>query len=220
MKVIVAGEQISFFERFGYVELESFFSSKETDLLWMAIEDEMELRQKEGLKDYRVEDPLLLYGFDLALSSEAVRKILFSSRLAKAAFAFVRKKPLRYAFDRVWVLPKTVVSSPLEEVSSVTPLMLGVVIALDSQKDATTLPHVPFEYSTFPREKGSVAFISSKTTIQTLRALPGRYLVLGLTAATPMYRLQPLDFHTHALKRHGYVFGDTLKETTHPAIFW
>jgi hypothetical protein len=218
VRIVVAGEQISFYERFGYVELESFFDEKEANNLLSAAVDEIERRKKETLAD-SFEDPSLLYGYDLALSSERVQKELFSFKLAKAAYSLVRKKPLRYAFDCLWKLPTVALRAPVDTISSVTPLMISVVIALEDQKDRAETTPVPFEYSSFPQQKGSVAFISPQTSFQTQKVLPGRYLLLAYSSGQLIYRLQPSDSHTHFLKRYGYVFGDQLKETTHPVLF-
>jgi hypothetical protein len=218
VRIIVAGEQISFFERFGYVELESFFSEKESDILLSAVVDEVERRRKKTPSD-SFDDPSLLYGYDLALSSEKVQKELFSLRLARAAFAFVRKKPLRYAFDCLWKIPDVSLHSTIDTISSVTPLMISVVIALEDQAEKEVISPVPFEYSSLPQHKGSVAFIASQTLFQTQTSFPGRYLILAYSSAKPVYRLHPTDSHTHFLKRYGYVFGDQLQETTHPILF-
>lgn len=218
MRVIVAGEQISFFERFGYVELEAFFSEKEVSSLLAAVEEEVESR-KQKFSLGKVDDPYLLHGFDLALSSESVRKEVFSQKLAKAAFELVRKKPLRYAFDWVWKIPGLSLSSPLESISSVTPVVMSVLIALEAQADVTLPASIPFEYTSFPQGKGSVAFIAPKTVVTTSSVMRGKYLVVAYSSAVPIYRLQPQDPHTHFLKQYGYVFGDRLKETTHPVLF-
>lgn len=235
MSIVVAGEQISFFERFGFVELESFFNEKEVSLLLSAAIDEIERRKKETLTEPS-EDPVLLYGHDLAITSEKMRKLLFSLKLAKAAYHLIRKKPLRYAFDCLWKTPPLCLNAPVESISSVSPLLISVVIALETKvsvprldgcfrMEGSDVPNEqisrqkPFEYSSFPKDNGSVAFISPQTSFLTPPSLPGVYLILGFTSAQPVYRLQPTDPHTHDLKRYGYVFGDQLKETTHPVLF-
>ena len=218
MRIIVSGEQISFFERFGYVELESFIDDRRANRLLLAAEEEMEKRSRRDPSEF-LGDPSTLYGYDLALSSEVVRKELFSLPLATAAFHFVRKKPLRYAFDSLWRIPGVSLEASLDSVSSVAPLMISVVIALTDQEETLNPTLTPFEYSLFPRQKGSVAFISSKTVFHTAAVIPGTYLLLAYASAQPVYRFQPSDPHTHFLKQYGYVFGDTLPETTHPVLY-
>lgn len=149
------------------------------------------------------------------MSSRSVQKELFSRKLAQAAYALVRKKPLRYAFDCLWKIPVVA----LNVVSSVTPVMITVVIGLEDHVEREVSSPVPFEYSSFPQGKGSIAFIASQTSIQPKNALPGMYLVLAYSSAHPIYRFQPSDPHTHFLKQYGYVFGDQLQETTHPTLF-
>jgi hypothetical protein len=218
VRIVVAGEQISFFERYGYVELESFFTERTTSLLLTAAEEEI-ARREELSSTNRGKENFLLHGYDLALSSERLRKELFSRKLGMAAYYLCRRKPLRYAFDCLWKIPSVALSSPIDTISSVTPLMLSAVIALTGQLDIEIPEHKPFEYTSFPQRKGSVAFISPKTVFQTADVLPGTYLLITFTSAQPVYRLQQTDPHTHFLKGYGYVFGDQLKETTHPVLF-
>ena len=218
MRIVVAGEQISFFERYGYVELESFFTERTTSLLLTAAEEEIAKRGELSLAD-RGKEGSLFYGYDLALSSERLRKELFSRKLGMAAYYLSRRKPLRYAFDWLWKIPGIVLSSPLDTISSVTPLTLRAVIALTDQPETEIPVLKPFEYTSFPLKKGSVAFISSKTNYQTANVLPGTYLLIAFTSAQPVYRLQQTDPYTHFLKGYGYVFGDQLKETTHPVLY-
>jgi hypothetical protein len=45
-----------------------------------------------------------------------------------------------------------------------------------------------------------------------------KFLLFLYAEEDALYTLNPLDPHTHALKRMGYVFGDRLKETTHPHL--
>lgn len=218
MRIVVGGEQISFFERFGYVELESFFDEHRSTSLHLAVHAEIERRAAQG-SAASFGALALLHGYGLTLSSEHVRKHLLSSQLATAAFHFVRKKPLRYAFDRVLTIPGAEISSTLDAISSVSPLMISVVIALTDCQEPPAEQPVPYEYCSFPQKQGSVAFLSPKTVVRTASASAGTYLLLAYTSACPIYQFQPADPHTHFLKGYGYVFGDQLKETTHPMVF-
>jgi hypothetical protein len=218
VRIIVAGEQISFFERFGYVELESFFGEKSCSSLLFAIEQEIEQRRKQN-STYSLEDPSLLYGYDLALSSKKVQKEVFSHQLAQAAFALIRKKPLRYAFDVLWNSHTVLARVAIDAISSISPVMLSVVIALEDQSSLESSPPVPFEYASFPKQRGSVAFVSPQTMFNIQKPLSGKYLILAYSSANAVYRLLPSDTHTHFLKNFGYVFGDQLKESTHPLLF-
>ena len=218
VRIIVAGEQISFFERFGYVELESFFGEKACSSLLSAVEQEIEQRRKDN-PVYSLESPSLLYGYDLALSSKRVQKEVFSHQLAQAAFALIRKKPLRYAFDVLWDSNTALSRATIDAVSSISPVMLSVVIALEDQPTLDASPSVAFEYASFPKQRGSVAFVSPQTTFSVQKPLSGKYLILAYSSANAVYRLQPSDPHTHFLKSFGYVFGDQLKESTHPLLF-
>ena len=229
MRFEIAGEHISFFERYGYVEFESFFSLAEVTALRRDIEMLIEQRAIRNGPCWETDgnvlgstlpytnDPWTLYGYDMAIASTVVRKALCSPKIGRSAFAFVRKKPLRYAFDRLWNAPSGI-NSPIEELSSVTPIMIGLIVALEDRQSGEE-QHKPFEYRSLPSAAGSVAFISPKTMMTLPDTTAGRYIVVGYASGVPIYRFQPQDRQTHALKQLGYVFGDRLKETTHPVVF-
>ena len=119
MRIQIAGEQVSYFERFGYVELQALLTNAEVDLLRSALAISR-AKQHDS-------EPC-----DIALSSEESRRVICSRKLGEAAFAFVRKKPLRYGFDRLWPsFPPE--GSHIDTLSSVSPTMIAIVIALETK---------------------------------------------------------------------------------------
>lgn len=197
MKIVVAGEQISFYERFGYVELESFFSTTIINHLRTILAS--------------TPDP-----HDIVVSSAVAKKILLPT-LGTTAFALVRRKPIRYAFDRLWKFPMAL-DTTIDSRSSVSPIMATVIIALEDAPAETPLSQTPNILTSMPSKAGNVLFVAPKTIIRPSSSVTGSFLVIGLTSSRPLYRLEPNDPHTHALKAYGYVFGDTVRETTHPVI--
>jgi hypothetical protein len=204
VRIQIAGEHLSFFERFGYVELQTLLTNAEVSLLQSALASSRAKQQPHEI-------------CDLAIASDEARRVICSQKLGGAAFAFVRKKPLRYGFDRLWpTFPPQ--DSHIDTLSPVSPTMIAVVIALETTTSTVSSAAEPFVLTSLPSEPGNALFISSKTTLR-LPATNAQYLVIGYTSGKPLYCFQPQDPHTHSLKGYGYVFGDALKETTHPVVY-
>lgn len=135
---------------------------------------------------------------DVSHTSEAVKTITHMSRLAKLASELTRVRHLRFGFDQVLVPPVTI-GNMLNEVC-IQGLVCVLYIAID--KDA-----------------GPSIFAKASADVATLPLNPdARYFVVGWADEKALYLLQPKDPHTHQLKKHGYVFGDRLKEEWHPTL--
>lgn len=210
MRIVVSREQLFFFERFGSLYLENVFSEQDVDSLISAAEREI-LTRCSALRFNRLEDGSLLYGRDMSITSPEIRKLIHSFRLAEVAHQLCQKRPLRFGFDQMWRLPFIPSNVTLEGISSVSSVTIGVIIALDTIASG--------KETVFPLTRGSVTFVSPTLVLNPPQELGGRFLVLAYTSGLPQYRLQPSDPQTHELKKHGYVFGDILKETTHPVLY-
>jgi hypothetical protein len=211
VRIQIAGEQLSYFERFGYVELQSLLHDSEVRDLQHALAVE---RAKQPISPFGSPAPGV---GDMAITSEEGRRVLCSSKLGEAAFAFVRKKPIRYAFDRLWPsFPPN--DSHIDTISSISPVLIAIVIALETKAAVAAPKESPFMLTSLPSEAGSVLFISPKTALH-LTSSSGNYLVVGYSGGRMLYGLQPQDPCTHTLKRYGYVFGDRLVEATHPVVY-
>jgi hypothetical protein len=205
VKVSVSGDQISFFERFGYVELEHFFSKAAVQKLALGVAQE----QRSGAD---------FFARDLALSSEMVRRVLFSSSLIKCAFAILRKRPLRYAFDQLLQGPLQSPSLPSCETVCVGPILLSALICIRPSTGGEPISHEKFILNQLPTTEGGVTFISSKTALDFRRDFDGEYILLGYGGAHLFYRVEDKDPYNHLLKRRGYLFNDSLKLSTHPLL--
>lgn len=210
VKLSISGDQISFFERYGYVELENFFSTTAVQKLALGVAAEVERRRRGEAADCN--------GRDLALSSEAIRSVLFSSSLTKSAFAFLRKRPLRYAFDQVLegFSPEVLVPSP--ECVCVGPIVLSALICIRPPQRCEAVHPVKSILASPPMTAGGVIFISPKTVCQPQDDFGGEYILLGYGGGHLMYRPEEKDPCNHALKRYGYLLNDSLKLSTHPLL--
>jgi hypothetical protein len=213
VKYSISGDQISFFERFGYVELDQFFSKASVNKLASGIAADLAERKRASPEDFNARN-----GRDFGLSSEAVRAVLISSSLAKCAIAFVRKRPLRYAFDQYiqGFSPKQSMPS-LEEVC-VGPIVLTALICIRPPENFETVQPVKNVLSSPPTTEGGVTFISPKTVCLPKFDFGGEYILLGYGGAHLLYRHEEKDPCNHALKKYGYLLNDSLKLSTHPLV--
>lgn len=204
MKFFIGDQEKEFFHLNGLLAIESVFSSEEID----AVQEEMRMKViSHGPKD-------------LALHGGAIQKFLFSKKLAQVAFELAGAGPLRYGYDLFFMR-----SAPPEALfTSVSPIEIGVCIALDGESTEQKNPLIPFtlRQEDLLLQKGSVVFFSPSTLFSlkssTMRA-DARYLLLVYSGVRAQYLYQPNDPYTHDLKRLGYVFGDRLKSVTHPTLY-
>jgi hypothetical protein len=214
VRFFVSGEQVSFFERFGYVELESFFSKPYLRRLSFGISSEIELRRKASCG--RSDD---FVGRDLALSSETIRSVLFSSSLARCAFELVRQRPLRYAYDQFLHGFANGQRIPFNDSVCVGPIVLSVLICIRPPQCFEPAPSVRGILASPPVTEGGVTFFSTKTIISPKCDCDGDYIILGYGGAHLLYRHEEQDLGLHALKQYGYMMNDALKHSTHPLLF-
>ncbi len=213
MKYIISGDQVSFFERFGYVELESFFSKISLQKLSLGIASEIETRRKKALGRADVFNER-----DLALSSQSVRSVLFSSSLAKCAFELVRQRPLRYAYDQVLHGFSPGQFLPLNETVCVGPIVLNALICICPPSSGESIKPTQGVLVAPPVTEGGVTFFSNKTILSPKVDFGGEYILLGYGGAHLLYRHEEKDPCLHSLKQYGYTMNDSLKQSTHPSL--
>jgi hypothetical protein len=213
VKFLISGDQISFYERFGYVALESFFSKTAVQKLSVGISSEIKRR--------RTVNPNLAVVFherDLALSSQVVRSVLFSSSLAKGAFEFIRQRPLRYAYDQILHGFSPGQAFPIPETVCVGPILLNALICIYPPTCSEAVMPVQGVLSAPPLTEGGVSFFSTRTLIAPKADFDGEYILLGYGGAHLLYRHEERDPCLHTLKKYGYMLNDSLKQTTHPSL--
>ena len=199
MKLTLSGEQLNFFSRHGFLELEEFV--KNIDELSDALD--VLVHCHKGDRKYNI-----------VLEDEKVGRALSLKILGEIVHLLVNQRPVRYAFDR-FSHPER--GQTIEEVSSVVPIIMTAVIALEDGNDSSVLWQ-PFIYSGMPQKRGSVCFVSPKVSWE-VKKTNQRCLIIGFTNERAVYRFQEGDPNIHFLKKQGYVFGDALSEKTHPSVY-
>jgi len=241
MKFALAKEHLDFFYQRHYVEFENLLTPEEIKTLKDAISTTLAMRlntQSEKLK-YQPLKNLYLSGFDTWRDSNAIKKILFRPHLAEVASNLVKKKPLRIGFDQAFYIPQAATVSdkdipPLfkkETSLSSASCLQGIACGLILHLEAPAVPTESLELSIeddvqtlipIPRRAGSGIFFSpdAPLSLEHLMTSPGMIQIMITYAEnTTLYRLCQSDPQTHVYKKMGYVFGDRLKNTTHPLLY-
>lgn len=158
MRIQVAKEDKSFFERQGWIEFDGLFSSDELKKMGLAIDSELASRlvQSSGsisslessrMSSYAVgkrtlsHSEIVLLGRDLAISSPVIQKYLFSRKLVETVYQLIEKKPLRWAFDHVVTdrYLDTFLHQPLDIEGSISVgklLLVGALIIDDKRNNS------------------------------------------------------------------------------------
>jgi hypothetical protein len=212
MKYELSDTFCQFFMEHGLIEFESILLDKELELI-------SSLTQKELSSSHS--DPWNLTPPIWQKNSD-IKKILFKSPVGEIASFLYKKKPLRLGFlQLISSHHKTPFSEPrtIEEIASITPTLGGALLCLSSEVPLETQSPLP---DLSAPKKGSMFFFSNKTPIPfpALHEQKNLLCLLFCFVSTKVrYKLNPLDSHTHDLKRFGYAFGDLVKADQAPFLF-
>ena len=275
MKIQVAKEDKSFFEREGWIEFDNLFSSEQIKKLAKAIDLELIARASDPAhaddslshslhfttyaigKRELTSSEIAYFGRDLLLSSSDVKSFFHSRKLAEAAYQLLDKKPLRWAFDHVvtdqYLHRFLCAPIDIEKSISINRLLLVGILTLDEtvseeEREAGNKKHLSSrcQCPVYPERFGNLVLFNpslfkhssdEETSASLPRFLfkheniavksvdhpetgrPKKAIMFGLTDSRPIYCFNENDMATHQLKQYGYVFGDRLKETTHPVLY-
>jgi len=233
MRYCIDHEETNCFERNGFVLLKELLSPKKIQKLLSSFHNIFQ-EQKDSIESQKREAregiDTSFYGRDVAIQSPEVRKILFSKEIGQIACHLSLKKKLRYGGDWLWQgnhMPWIMGAedSTLSSSFCINPIVLACLIALTDLNQGES--HVegkesPNESLYLPEKAGDALYFSSNLNFPWLslqkKETNQKFLLFVYAEEGVAYMLNPLDPHTHYLKRLGYVFGDRLKETTHPHI--
>ncbi len=213
----IAGSHREFFQKNGYIELESVLTLEEISQLSSAADKLLEKRLSDQI-EFKSAEELYRAGHDLWREDETLRKKILSHPFAEIGAELFKKSPLHIAYDQLFRtgskpgLPNKLPST-LNEISSIYPLAGALLIHLSG-------PATPSEL--IPSQHENVIYLSSEMTIpwELFFQLPHQsYLLIAYAIPTSVYVLQKKDPHTHGLKKLGYVFGDRVKHDHHPIIY-
>lgn len=241
MKFAIAREHLDFFYQHHHIEFENLLTPQEVDTLKKSMFETLAKRLNTHEEKLKTQSFASLYkaGFDLWRSSDTIKKIVLRPQFAEIASNLVKKKPLRIGFDQAFYIPKIFHESkesmpPLfkkETSLASTSCLQGIACGLILHLDAPAVPTENLELSIqedvqklspIPRQAGSGIFFSpdAPLSLEHLISTPGIcQILIAYTKDITLYRLCEDDPQTHIYKKMGYVFGDRLKNTSHPLIF-
>lgn len=207
MKFALSKEHKRFFREEGSIEFEGLFSPISIDFD----------SDPEGC---------FLAGRDLFRQNRSLRTLVTKRQIASVAAELCQTAPLRIAFDQLIVTsncPKpdsfqssafeTLTHQPtsLKDLSSFQGLRIGLILCLESVNALEGLP----------TRAGSGLFVAPDHILpfdKLYDSSPNTYLLVGFCENRTVYISKKRDPHNHCLKQLGYVFGDRLKESTHPTV--
>lgn len=209
MRFIISSEQIRFFNERGFIEFEDLLSAKEMVSLTSSIPSQSALQcYKDGRDQWK---------------SDANRKqILFKIKWATIAKTLFVEKPLRMAFDqdlRSFDTFQPIFDKrySLQQISSIQNLVGAFVIRLTEGPELEN----GLDFCPIPKKAGNAIFFKTDLpfSFDPFLNVPNQAAILvAYCKENSVYMFQPNDPHTHTLKKEGYVFGDRLKNQTHPII--
>jgi hypothetical protein len=154
-----------------------------------------------------------------------IKKILFRLQLGEICHFLFKKRPIRLAYTQA-VFTESKQDSPfstptvLEEISSSSPLLGGVLLCLSSSENQEEVMPLTPDLKTI--KAGRAFFFSKEYPLpfpEIFQQKGLRMLLLAFTPGKVRYKLEPKDTHTHELKKLGYGFGDLIKEDLCPYLY-
>ncbi len=212
-----------FFAKHGLIEFEDLLSPKELEELSSKLNEALVRSLNNKPLEISTNQDTWKAGRDLWAQNPQILKLLTKSPIGSVASFLFKKKPLRLAYTQMIFAQDTDIpvgqNLSVSDIGSMTPVLGGALICLQSPASYESEDLLPD--LTKPRS-GRVIFFSEKQQVPlpSLFAQKGLCcLLLCFAPSKVRYKLQPLDLHTHELKKSGYVFGDLIGEKEAPYLY-
>lgn len=202
-----------FFSKHKHIEFEEIYSSETCASAKDFLDRLAEKRLKKMIVS-RSPEELFSVGHDVWRDYP---NLSLSRPAALLAAELFHAKQLRIAYDQYFrtmqpVSPPLKEAATLQSISSFQPIVGGLLVRLtsDSQPPAMT-----------PSRVGSGLFLAPDLLYPwpVLFQNPDQaFLLIVYVPLRSRYVLEPHDPHTHALKKLGYGFGDSIQDSTHPLL--
>ena len=215
MRSAIGPEHRHFFTKNHYIEFEDVID--DADLVKEHVDQVLGHRIKKII-DTRTPKELFIAGRDLFRDDPIIKKTTLSRHLGQIASLLFDTAPIRVAYDQA-LRTTTLTGAPfqhplsLAQASCFQPLLCGAIIRLSSDL------HPP---QFLPQKPGNVVFFKPDFVLpwaSFFQSPSQSFLLIAYAPKRCQYVLIPEDPHTHALKKLGYGFGDTLKNDAHPLVF-
>lgn len=235
MRFSLTHQQSSYFTDNGFIEFDELLSDDVIRRLRQELKQEVSKRLNYSFERCSAEQ-IYRAGRDLWRENDYISKLVRKVGISGLAAEVFHEQPLRLAYDQCICggLPFEDGQS-LEEMSSIQGLVGGLLICVDGdlereEKAESTERKLrrsvedaePDPIDVFSPHRGSAIFFAPDRPLikDSLAHDPRRcYLLIAYATMRPVYVRRAGDPHAHGLKDYDYVFGDTLKEETHPLVF-
>jgi hypothetical protein len=211
MTITLTTQQVTYFGKNGFLELEALFSPVEATKYHVAILETLEKRK----------DPNpIAKGRDLWRDSPTLKNLVCSRKLTKIALQATGKPSLCVGLDQ-WYPPSY--SQPKPEKIKDFLCIQGILCAMLIQFQPGTF-EIPAKTSPlgllpFPKGQGNALLVQPGLLLNwpSISTQLGLYLV-AYAAPTAVYIRNPKDPAGEHLKRLGLEYGDRLTNETHPTF--
>ena len=231
MHFAVAPEHFKFFYNNNYIEFENLLTELEVINLNKVLKKSLSTRLKSSSECLHKTDLKTLYlsGLDMWRDEKIIKKISLHPRFAEIASTILKVRSLRIARDQLFLssdIPSHLFNAPisLNEMCSVQGIIGGCSLRLslspdsDSSFDSMESGILnPFAQTLgggiFFGPDTPLSFKDLNTNSETL------HLMIIYANDISLYIHRDLDPHSHRLKNSGYIYGDRLKNSTHPILY-
>jgi len=209
MHFAIERQHLEFFHRNKYIEFENLLTQKEVNILTQEL-------TTNGCT------------YDIWRNNPVMKNIILCPGFAEIAFSLTKVRPIRIAFDQSFFSTKNPIpffqqTLSLYDISSIQGIICGCMLHL-SPSFITQPSHTRNNSSALvpltQKEGNGIFFAPSlPLSFDYLIHIPHIVqLLIVYGSDKSVYIYQKTQPQTHALKKLGYIFGDRLKDSTHPIL--
>lgn len=227
MKYSITKEHRDYFQKNQFVEFAEFLTARQCEQLNQAIDQVLAQRLSLSGREVKKQlaEKLFFAGHDLWRADPGIRKIVLQPSFAKIACQLTEQKELRIGYDQLLnstspsdtPYPQLLQGShSLEQISSIQPILCGLLICLESNLQESSL------LSFVPVVPGHAIFIGPKVIFDFKRLLEKgerRYLLIVYASRNAIYQPASGDLHAHFLKNLELPIGANLSDKLNPIVY-
>jgi len=224
MRFSLPDSYFEFFLRNQILEIENLMTLQDAETLSQKYEKLLLKHMHQKPLSLASNPELWKAGKDLWKEDPEIKKILFRLQLGELCHILFKQRPIRLAYTQALFTGDKQDSlfsetELLQNISSMGPLLGGVLLCLDTPSEQEKVALVPDLKNL---AKGRAFFFSGEYQIPFAELFKQKRLKMILLCFAPgkvRYKLEPKDPHTHELKKSGYGFGDSLPEEICPYLY-
>jgi hypothetical protein len=219
MRFAITADHRDFFTKNQYIEFEGILPLDQVALLKKNAEQTLAGRLKIA-PDKKSAPEIYQAGYDLWRDNVEIKKITHKQAFAMLVSELTQTFSLRFGFDQYFATYRCTAASPydvpmsLQEISCISPLAGALLLPL---QDLASVP----SFFPIPLKAGHGLFITAGFALpwpQLFATCGLAFLLIAYSAEKATFRSDSHDPHAASLKKLGYVFNDSLKDSVHPLV--